>query len=319
MALTEREQATLNELRGSFAYGWSDHDQHLPGVLYHYTSAEGLIGVVSSKSLWLTDLRFMNDFSELKYSRDLIVKQLQLRVNNSELSDVQREFLSLASSRLDPFGDGVAAFSASFCEEGNLLSQWRTYGGYAIGFDFLHTIRLLDRPCVLRKVIYDEVQQVRLIDQVVGQFLVCVGRETIGRTVVDLPKDLLPTFCQVFSSCVGELFFSFKHPDFYEEREWRLVHFASLDPLHHRGAESSSPKFRSSDGNVIPYFSVSFEKAVEASRDDTYGVPFPIPELIIGPTISVDLNQESTLALLLTLNPEVNPLIEQSKTPLRRR
>ena len=109
--------------------------------------------------------------------------------------------------------------------------------------------------------------------------------------------------------------FCFKHPDFREEREWRLVHFTSVSPT--LGRSDDIPKFRSYDGNVIPYYSVDFEKAIALSRDDTYGHAFPIVELMIGPTINADLNQESVKLLLLSLNPDIVPNINRSGIPLR--
>ena len=37
----------------------------VPAQLHHYTTAEGLRGILKSKSLWASDLRFLNDRSEL--------------------------------------------------------------------------------------------------------------------------------------------------------------------------------------------------------------------------------------------------------------
>src|ERR1017187_3396179 len=43
-----------------------------PENLYHYTNAIGLQGIVKSKSLWASDLHFLNDRSELIYGHNLI-------------------------------------------------------------------------------------------------------------------------------------------------------------------------------------------------------------------------------------------------------
>lgn len=118
-----------------------------------------------------------------------------------------------------------------------------------------------------------------------------------------------------FSDITGEFLLSFKHPDFREEREWRLVYFHNSDPRHNRGVEM--PKFRSFRGNVIPYLEVSFARSVSASREDTLGIPFPIADVRIGPTIAKELNRHSIRLMILKLNPDVEPHISKSEIPLR--
>ncbi len=40
--------------------------------LWHYTTAEGLKGILSSQTLWVTDYRYLNDSSEFIYSKQII-------------------------------------------------------------------------------------------------------------------------------------------------------------------------------------------------------------------------------------------------------
>ena len=39
-----------------------------PAILYHYTTPEGLKGILQSGKLWATEVRYMNDASELDYA-----------------------------------------------------------------------------------------------------------------------------------------------------------------------------------------------------------------------------------------------------------
>ena len=109
--------------------------------------------------------------------------------------------------------------------------------------------------------------------------------------------------------------FSFKHPNFREEREGRLVHFASINPTFDRN--SDLPSFRSYEGTMIPFLEVGFESAITASQGDTLGLPFPTTELMIGPTVNADLNQESIKLILLAFNPDIDPDMRKSEIPLR--
>ena len=36
-----------------------------PTILWHYTNLAGLIGIVERRKLWATDLRYLNDSTEL--------------------------------------------------------------------------------------------------------------------------------------------------------------------------------------------------------------------------------------------------------------
>jgi len=263
----------------------------------------------------------MNDFSELQYSRSLIESRFAVKQSELSLTEVQKEFINRISSAFDPFShSGSSVFSASFCEDGNLLSQWRAYrgkgGGYCIGFDFFHTLRHLSKPCVLRRVIYDKQEQIELIDSTIDTFLSTLLSQTQGKSIEEVTATFLPALCMAFHSIIGEYMFSFKHPDFHEEKEWRLVHSSNINPTFNRSHDDTI-LFRNFDGNIIPYLTVSFEEIVKASRDDAFGFPFPISELHIGPTVNDELNNQSIRMLLSSLNPEINPNVKKSEIPLR--
>ena len=40
-----------------------------PKILYHYTTMDGLKGIIASKSLWATKIQYLNDASELAKPR----------------------------------------------------------------------------------------------------------------------------------------------------------------------------------------------------------------------------------------------------------
>lgn len=321
MSLPPEIQKVLSDLEQSVLAPWVELHSEIPLTLYHYTSAEGLVGILSSQSIWLTDLRYVNDMSELQYARKLVESRL-VEIQKGALSDVQKEFVErFTRAGADPYGFGHSVFSASFCEKGNLLSQWRAYrgvgGGYALGFDFLHLLPTLDRPCVLRKVIYEPADQAAQVDGIINTFLQVIDAESRRQLGADFISGVLPHICQLFRAILGEYLFAFKHPEFREEQEWRLVHAASNNPTMDRKPASDTPKFRCYAGNIVPYVHASFSKGIEASRNDVFGRAFPIVETIIGPTVSSELNSDSIKMLLLSMNPDFEPNIRSSGIPLR--
>src|SRR2546423_10494745 len=56
---------------------WDRLHQDSPRLLYHYTSADGLLGMLQGRQLWATNVRFMNDTSELAYGIRLVREVLQ--------------------------------------------------------------------------------------------------------------------------------------------------------------------------------------------------------------------------------------------------
>lgn len=88
-------------------------------ILYHYTTAQALIEILKSNAVWASDLRYMNDFTELKYAENLI--DIELDKATGEDPDLA----GLLGDQPDSFMDLFAAYALCLCEEGDQLSQWR--------------------------------------------------------------------------------------------------------------------------------------------------------------------------------------------------
>jgi hypothetical protein len=307
----------LSKLETDLHSAWGSHHVEFPEVLYHYTTAYGLLGIVGSTSFWMTSLRYMNDQSELQYARELVRAVLDDKVKEYERNPTLIEFFRRIRETFDPFGYGNEVFATCFCEDGNLLSQWRGYGGkgggYALGFDFFHLTRLLSRPCVLRRVLYDVQQQRAIVESTTERFCDLLRAVAADSSA----EDALPKFCQSFSSVVGEYLFSFKHQDFREEREWRLVTALASNFTIQPEPEKRVVRFRSFGGNIIPFCEVKFDNAVQASQIDELGLPFPIVDVVVGPTLSPEMNRDSVMLLLTQINPQYYPIIRESGIPLR--
>jgi hypothetical protein len=48
--------------------------------LYHYTTLSGLLGIVDSAELRCSDIRYMNDSTELRHTLDLLGEQVTRRI-----------------------------------------------------------------------------------------------------------------------------------------------------------------------------------------------------------------------------------------------
>lgn len=122
--MTPREKGNkqLRRLIASFADSYD-------GLIYHYTSPEGLRAIIDSGELWLTNTAFVNDTTEgiaLKKQTTLFKRH-----------DIKKEFMRKAWSSFinkDSIEDNVY-YMISFSKKSNSLDQWRAYGSYCIGFE----------------------------------------------------------------------------------------------------------------------------------------------------------------------------------------
>jgi hypothetical protein len=108
--------------------------------IYHYTDGTGLLGIVQTRTLWLTHIAYLNDASEYTYARQIYERAIEkLSVDptrSAELRADAKASLSEVQPVLDTSTQGV--FVASFSEALDDLGQWRGYAGtgarFCIGF-----------------------------------------------------------------------------------------------------------------------------------------------------------------------------------------
>ena len=277
----------------------------LPKVLYHYTSSTGLLGMARSGRVWLTNVDYMNDFSELEYGREVIRTVLTRKRKEFKQWEAFWDFAEKTLMKKDVYD--VCAFC--FCKNDDLLSQWRAYArggmGYAVGFktESIHLTVPVRTGWEIVEVLYDERKQQSLVEKVFNE--VCrlakdypsFGKTTAlqARAVRFLGVELAP--------CIVR----FKSEGFQEEHEWRLVvlDFPGLTPLENH-------KFRvSPKGAIIPYLDLSI------ARDTSVTPRLPLQRIVQGPHIAPALG-EKALESLLTKHGYTGIELERSKVTLRR-
>lgn len=146
-----------------------------PDVLYHYTGQAGLIGIIEKAELWCTKVQYMNDATEFGRALDMARDRLDALI--AEIPDgdagISRRFACHAFRRSLDGLEEINLFAACFCENGDLLSQWRGYAGggqgYAIGFNSDTLQRATEFK--LGKCIYDPDLQHRIVEQAIQHCL----------------------------------------------------------------------------------------------------------------------------------------------------
>lgn len=251
-----------------------------PPRLYHYTSPAGLVGIVTTRTLWATHVRFLNDASELERAldsvRSFIEGRLQEAPNRSPYSEPDLELLEAMVGRV-----GVGAYAvyvAALTAKDDDLSQWRAYcpagGGYAVG---IPSRRLRDMATAqgfyLAPCVYDHYLQQAIIKDLVHQYVLSYRRRNArGEDAAELRTAISEAFGWAASRYCAML----KHPAFKEEYEWRLV--SLFDGPH------SKICYRAGPTSVVPYLPFSFLEEPYTTFPDPPIPPDESFHVTVGPT-----------------------------------
>lgn len=294
------------EIHRKFLNRWEEHQGDRPNILYHYTSLQGLQGILDSSKMWFSDIAFLNDASEMQLAIDMI-ESFIAEIGN-DLSDVETELLRRSSVSSSPSSCSDGFFVSCFCSNSDLLSQWRAYGnngkGFALGFN---TKRIGNSNNFrVRKVLYDKNIQSRLIRELIKDTLNLLREVSKGKTIEDLDKqdNILPTFSAFLSNHLTELLCTFKHESFKEEDEWRVIYNFT------RHNDVNDLKFREGNDFPIPFVEMPLSKEIKGMPNSE------LVEIVYGPTLHEELTKKSLTLLLETKNLEFVE-VRKSNAPLR--
>lgn len=203
----------------------------------HYSDAEAALSMIQNKEVWMRNTTWMNDTSEIKYGIERLteaaggVDDARLRKSLEEFSPgICKEFDDLFLPWLDDFQEEtyITCLTEQLDSEELIgrLSMWRAYGtGKAVCFvlnggPMLRPSEALN--AYTSPVAYSGPEEFNskfraLVDNITSNmdFLKTIGRDTV--------------FNHLFAAFRWAVICT-KHPSFYEEREWRVVHQPNFKP-----------------------------------------------------------------------------------------
>jgi hypothetical protein len=288
-----------------------------PPVLYHYTTAFGLKGILETSTLWATDTTFLNDAQELQFGRaDLstaLLARAESLISSSGAGDVRDHdteeasratIIQIAVRYLTSEYDltqpihTAPVYVTCFCEDGDLLSQWRGYGngGFALGLSpqALLQMSLTPEEDPTRDASYKSLQT-NLVQVQYGHAAI---RPVIDQIVADIaPHPKAHPGSEGWYYAMWNIVLALagiKHGAFAEEREWRLV---ALND------SSKGTTFRVGPYGLIPYI------APKLNLQDA------LKEIVVGPGAHSDLRALATRRLLDYLG--LTATVRVSEAPFR--
>lgn len=271
-------------------------DRDPPALLYHYTNQAGMVGILNNKEIWASHTQYLNDEQEFRHAIAAVGRVVGLRQigdSGGEQADLLKE-MSGAVTGIEDANVCVCSFS----EAGDVLSQWRAYGGgvsgFALGFSGQFIKEIAQRedwwlvPCV-----YDDNEQSALIESLIDDVL----RETPAQVLMgDSRAKMAGSKLRRYMSRYAPIL---KHRSFSEEREWRIIS---------RPLDYALPRFgyRPGTSMLIPYYRIPLEL-----KDKPL-----LEEIVIGPTPH-RLESSNSLSGFLKRAGHKSVRIRPSQTPYR--
>lgn len=333
------ELGSVFKYHSSFVFNYrQDGIRYTPEdrIVYHYTSPEGFLGILSGQSLRFTDISYMNDRSEgiyfVKVLLDFLAKNqgkfplcedvINNLLDKNSFDDIKR--LNITKIKYNGNWSNsrrpVRSFVFCTCSDADSLNMWNyyvkngTYQGYNIGIkveSFLEYIgRLLPEKDTTSlyygKVLYNLKKQEEEIE-----YLLTKMEEVMEDSIKDLSniQNIMMWYLRHYIELYGVFY---KHPKFEGEKEYRFVIEAEekdgynlpFDSKEIGGMKKSIREdFCVKNGIIAPYLTVPF-------GNDT------ISRVYISPMTEFDIAKRSIKELTYRKDYRVFS-IYQSKIPIR--
>lgn len=254
----------------------SEHQRRVgphPERLYHYTSLEGLKGIITSGTLWMTDYSYLNDAREFYLGIDRATDVLTRAAEDplyaalhGVLRDLLQDLQGMPAERV---------LLTCFCAKADSLSHWDRYTksgvGVAIGMRTSGLFASLGYPrqTDAGKVIYDPVRQEEFLHDLLHFASLAIAEDAVH------PKHNPTFYRELLQRHLYELLVLFKDEGFADEREYRFAYVGNTN-LHRLGLEPAPLEFRIANHLIVPYTKMCDLAKIKPSR-------LPIEEVIVSP------------------------------------
>lgn len=240
-------------------------------IYYHYTTMAGCLGIITSRRVWLTDHRFLNDKQELKQGLSALM---------AHLTEEKRESFKIAFLW---HSTNTHHCVLSMSKSPKILSQWRAYAtdgtGVAIGFSdfFLKFSKIELMHCQYEN---HEAYAQKLATKY-ASFIDSVHQARLDNPGENRFMEWIDQHKENFSAIVKDII-ALKNPAFAEEQEVRAIRSINRDTV----------KMRHSNQLLIPYTEANFW----GDDEEISSMFVAIPEIWLGPKCN-ELNRTALAAI----------------------
>ena len=248
--------------------------------LYHYTTAEGVRGIVENREFMATKSDFLNDKLEFQYAVEVMERLTKKYIVQASL---RKRFFSKLKQEIDRLGiitpvcdvegdchtEGLSFYVVAFSKLQNnalLWAEFTDFKGYCLEFDYMKLVEGFQHRVFLHgTVIYDEEEQ---MNGLLESLLSCI-RNLREEGMTDLEgffeedaviSDVsLEKLAEEMAVVVSVYAMFFKKGFFEGEEEYRFVFPPLINELG-----MAKPDFRLLDQLFLPYIMVEFDRKQES-------------------------------------------------------
>lgn len=215
------------------------------GLVHHYTTVEAAISIIEKQRFWSTNIAFLNDFNERVCALNVLTNIIEAPDTGVFKDEGAKELArQLVSTIKDQYVH--ATFVTSFCDSGDMLGQWRGYGGgVSIAFDAEELDAAFDEQTSLVRVLYRPAEQSEIFDRMIVTASSWLADKKDDDDFENIKWEGLSRLRVYFENISAKM----KNMSFYDEREWRLLTKRDISPLTDR----PEVHFRARGKAISPY------------------------------------------------------------------
>jgi hypothetical protein len=92
-----------------------------PPILYHYTTQQGLLGIINNQEIWATHTQYLNDSREFCHATELMREEVSAMEKEPRVPEASREDLATMHEWLSGGSESVNVCVCSFSQNGNAV------------------------------------------------------------------------------------------------------------------------------------------------------------------------------------------------------
>lgn len=253
-------------------------------LVFHYTSGEGLLGIVEKKTLRATHIGYMSDGSEYIHAVNSLATQFEIALDGMS-EGYMREYFSFLLGQLTAtqLEDYPLLFVSCFTTVEDSVEHWKTYGkdngGYCIAFNRnrLEQHVLSTGKALLVPVRYDAIHQKKIFAYVT-EWITSIYPKHF-EDIIKMPEKDRKAYTEMWAAAVfsalAPLAAIFKASSFASESEYRVIY---------RTGDFSEITFEPKPNMLRGYVKIGID-------------PASVHSIRVGPGQHQRLNMASALAL----------------------
>ena len=297
----------------------------------YYTNAETGFKIIDDESIWMRNIRCMNDYSEFKFGKDIIYNALDKDYIRERFNKL---FAKLGRESFDIFFDGhVKGFIygaqkrtyITCLSEHDInneaekkygrLSMWRAYGGNSgvaliLNTDFVENDEALgDRAFFITSPVLYEENVEKYLNEILDKL------EHNFDLLKEYYKDMYMLVTVNLKIAIYVATLSIKHPAFKEEKEWRIILSFYNDSEVADLKKIVSPAYETIGGVPQKIYKINLKDSILHYTD----VKSLLNQVLIGPTNDPDIIKEAFEGLIQRKHISITKdLVHKSSVPLRK-